>query len=134
MRATAYIYIPLVDSRRRSLLRAYTLWSEHLLSLRAAGLTASAARLHKAAHTLYCRHTRSSPIDDDMNALPSEEAATHKQALLDFLSTEPEQPYRPATESDLVREYLHVAIARLAKLEDKQKEPHARCAVPKIIF
>ena len=143
---TVEVHVPLIDSRRRSLLRAYSLWRDRIAAIRAAGIEASAVKKAKSAHKLFSdacakldgtpkRRAGTAPLDDAVTPLGAAIQSEHRQQMLDFLGAPPAEPFEEADERELIRNFR--AIARLSKAEergkdDKKRSPHTKYPVRKL--
>ena len=142
---TAEIHVPLIDSRRRSLLRAYSLWRDRIAAIRAAGIEASALKKDKAAEKMFTdavgkmdgtpKKPGVAPLDAAVTPIDAAIREEHQTKLLAFLAAPPAEPYEEAEERDLIRRFR--AMARISKIDERMKaddtrSPHAKYPVRKL--
>ena len=142
---TAEIHVPLIDSRRRSLTRAYALWRDRIAAIRAAGIEASALKKDKVAEKLFTdavgkmdgtpKKPGVSPLDAATTPIEAAIREEHQTQIMAFLAAPPAEPYEEAEERDLIRRFR--AMARLSKVEERTKEdatrsPHVKYPVRKL--
>ena len=131
---TVEVHVPLIDSRRRSLTRAYSLWRDRIAAIRAAGVEASAVKKSKSAHKSFtdavakmdgtAKKPGLDPLDGGTTPIEAAMHAEHNRLIMEFLAAPPATPYEAADERDLIRNFR--AMARISKADERAKDDSAR--------
>ena len=142
---TVEVHVPLIDSRRRSLTRAYALWRDRIAAIREAGIEASALKKAKSAHKAFTdavgkmdgtpKKPGVSPIDAATTPVDAAIQEEHQKQMLAYLGAPPAEPLEEADERDLIRNYR--AMARYSKVAERAKDaairsPHVKFPVRKL--